>query len=75
MIRIVRRRLCACTCVLVALLGVGGAELVKDAQPDLFSGNERQSPTQLDQTVDEIRDRFGGEALSRARAMDPDQIR
>ena len=59
----------------VRLLGVGGAELVKDAQPDLFAAEERQSPSHLDQAVDEIRDRFGGDALSRARAMDPDQIR
>ena len=59
----------------IRLLGVGGAELVKDAQPDLFAAEDRQSPTQLDEAVDEIRDRFGGDALSRARAMDPDQIR
>jgi DNA polymerase-4 len=59
----------------VRLLGVGGSELAKDAQQDLFAQQETKSPSQLDQAVDEIRDRFGDDSLERARAMDPEQIR
>jgi len=59
----------------VRLLGVGGSELSPDAQPDLFSPEITTGGSQLDQTVDDIRDRFGDLSLSRARTMDPDQIR
>ena len=59
----------------VRLLGVGGSDLARDAQPDLFAPAETRGPSPLDQTVDDIRDRFGDESLARARAMDPDQIR
>lgn len=59
----------------IRLLGVGGSELVKDAQPDLFAPALPAGGSQLDQTVDRIRDRFGSSSLGRARTLDPDQIR
>lgn len=59
----------------IRLLGVGGSDLTKDAQPDLFAPDVAAGGTQLDQTVDEIRDRFGNLSVGRARTLDPDQIR
>ena len=59
----------------IRLLGVGGSDLANDAQPDLFAPEVAAGGTQLDQTVDEIRDRFGNMAVGRARTLDPDQIR
>ena len=59
----------------IRLLGVGGSELARDAQPDLFAPADDKTASPLDQTVDEIRERFGDTSLGRARAMDPDQIR
>lgn len=59
----------------VRLLGVGGSDLVKDAQPDLFAPDVPAGGSQLDQTVDSIRDRFGDLSLGRARNMDRNQIR
>ena len=59
----------------IRLLGVGGSDLNKDAQPDLFAPDVAAGGTQLDQTVDEIRDRFGSLSVGRARTLDPDQIR
>ena len=59
----------------IRLLGVGGSDLSRDAQPDLFAPDIAAGGTQLDQTVDEIRDRFGSLSVGRARTLDPDQIR
>jgi DNA polymerase-4 len=59
----------------VRLLGVGGSELARDAQPDLFTPVASAGGSQLDQAVDEIRDKFGDLSLGRARTMDSDQIR
>jgi DNA polymerase-4 len=59
----------------IRLLGVGGCNLANDAQPDLFAPEVAAGGTQLDQTVDEIRDRFGKLSLGRARTLDSDQIR
>jgi DNA polymerase-4 len=59
----------------IRLLGVGGSELAKDAQPDLFAPSLPAGGTQLDQTVDQIRKRFGDLSLNRARSLDLDQIR
>ena len=59
----------------VRLLGVGGSDLANDAQPDLFAPEVAAGGPQLDQTVDEIRDRFGNLSVGRARTLDPDQIR
>jgi DNA polymerase-4 len=57
------------------LLGVGGSDLARDAQPDLFAPGVEAGGTPLDQAVDEIRDRFGNLSVGRARTLDPDQIR
>ena len=59
----------------VRLLGVGGSDLANDVQPDLFAPEVAAGGPQLDQTVDEIRDRFGNLSVGRARTLDPDQIR
>jgi DNA polymerase-4 len=59
----------------IRLLGVGGSDLANDAQPDLFAPEVAAGGTQLDQTVDEIRDRFGNLSVGRARTLDSDQIR
>ena len=59
----------------IRLLGVGGSDLANDAQPDLFAPEVAAGGTQLDQTVDEIRDRFGKLSVGRARTLDSDQIR
>jgi DNA polymerase-4 len=62
----------------IRLLGVGGSELAPAAQGDLFSVDNGQSSRdgpELDRTVDEIRGRFGNEALGRARALGPRQLR
>ena len=54
----------------IRLLGVGGGNLVRAEQPDLFAdeGTDRT----IDKTVDEIRDRFGKDVLGRARTLDRD---
>lgn len=52
----------------IRLLGVGGSGLVPALQPDLFASTEAQPV--IDQTVDEIRDRFGAAALGRARTLE-----
>jgi len=59
----------------VRLLGVGGSDLVKDAQPDLFAPDVPAGGSPLDQTIDSIRDRFGDLSLGRARTMERNQIR
>jgi DNA polymerase-4 len=59
----------------IRLLGVGGSDLANDAQPDLFAPEVAAGGTHLDQTVDQIRDRFGNLSVGRARALDSDQIR
>ena len=52
----------------IRLLGVGGSDLVRAAQPDLFAAENGDSA--VDKTVDEIRDRFGNTLLTRARTLD-----
>lgn len=59
----------------IRLLGVGGSELVRAGQADLFdtgldpTGDRKGS--QLDRTVDDIRGRFGKLAVARARTLSP----
>ena len=48
----------------IRLLGVGGAELSKDAQLDLFAPEQPTGGNKLDRTVDEIRDRFGNTSVA-----------
>lgn len=59
----------------VRLLGVGGSDFAATGQADLFSNSSTASAAQLDQAVDQIRDRFGNLAVSRARTLGPRQIR
>jgi DNA polymerase-4 len=54
----------------VRLLGVGGSNLEKVGQADLFAADGDRGSAPLDSMVDEIRDRFGAAALERARTMD-----
>ena len=51
----------------VRLLGVGGSNLSKAEQGDLFADIDAESG--VDKTVDEIRNRFGSDALGRARTL------
>ena len=59
----------------VRLLGVGGNDLARDAQRDLFAPEVPAGGSGLDQAVDEIRDRFGDVALGRAGTLNSGQIR
>ena len=54
----------------VRLLGVGCSSLAAARQPDLFGDSDTARSTDFDRTVDEIRDRFGNEALARARTLE-----
>ncbi|NND36027.1 MAG: DNA polymerase IV [Gammaproteobacteria bacterium] len=54
----------------VRLLGVGGSNLEKAGQADLFAADGDGKSAPLDSMVDEIRDRFGTAAVERARTMD-----
>ena len=58
----------------IRLLGVGGSHLVRDSQPDLFDAPQ-ESAAHLDSAADEVRERFGNASLSRARTLDPGEIR
>lgn len=54
----------------IRLLGVGGNNLAPARQSDLFSTDIKQGNTVVDNTVDEIRDRFGTSSVARARTLD-----
>ena len=54
----------------IRLLGVGGSHLAPAAQADLFAAAPNQPDAPIDQTVDEIRDRFGSASVARARTLD-----
>lgn len=54
----------------VRLLGVGGSNLVPAEQQDLFATDSEQGKMVVDNTVDEIRDRFGTSSVARARTLD-----
>jgi len=53
----------------IRLLGVGGSDFSPDVQQDLFADSGDRPASELDQTVDDIRERFGAGALGRARAL------
>ncbi len=59
----------------VRLLGLGGSALRSADQLDLFSPQTVAGGSPIDQTVDEIRERFGDLSLGRARSLNSDQIR
>lgn len=54
----------------VRLLGVGGSKLAPAAQPDLFAADSAKNPAVVDETVDEIREKFGSLSVGRARILD-----
>jgi DNA polymerase-4 len=54
----------------IRLLGVGCSSLAPAGQPDLFGDGDSGPASGFDRTVDEIRDRFGSDSLTRARTLD-----
>lgn len=50
-------------------VGVSGLVEARRAQQSLFADEDREKQTQLDQTADRIRERFGSSALHRASGM------
>jgi len=58
----------------IRLLGVGGSGLAPAAQDDLFAGQDTAPGTEVDRTVDEIRDRFGSASVGRARTLDSNKV-
>ena len=59
----------------IRLLGVGGSVLGGADQLDLFAPQTETGGSKIDQTVDDIRERFGKLSVSRARSLNRDQIR
>jgi len=59
----------------IRLLGVGGGSLGGADQLDLFAPQTAAAGTALDQTMDQIRERFPDLSLGRARGLDSDRIR
>lgn len=55
----------------IRLLGVGASNLAPILQPDLFAAATPQDRLAIDETVDEIREKFGNASLARARTLDP----
>jgi len=54
----------------VRLLGIGGSNLARTEQHDLFAADSNQAAGAMDRTVDRIRDRFGDTTVARARTLD-----
>ena len=54
----------------IRLLGVSCSSLAPAEQPDLFGDCDSGQASEFDRTVDEIRDRFGGDSVARARTLD-----
>ncbi len=54
----------------IRLLGVGGSNLAPGVQADLFAGDTTQNASVIDETVDEIREKFGSLSVSRAKTLD-----
>lgn len=56
----------------IRLLGVGGSALGAADQLDLFAPQTETGGSKIDQTVDDIRERFGNLSVSRARSLNRD---
>ncbi len=54
----------------IRLLGVGCSSLAPAEQPDLFGDGDTSQSSDFDRTIDAIRDRFGSDALTRAKTLD-----
>ncbi len=54
----------------IRLLGVGGSNLSPARQPDLFADESARNMSAIDETVDEIREKFGSLSLGRAKTLD-----
>jgi DNA polymerase-4 len=54
----------------IRLLGVGGSKLVPARQADLFADGPVQDGSAIDETVDEIRKKFGSLSVARAKTLD-----
>ncbi len=54
----------------IRLLGVGGSNLAPGEQADLFADDTAQNASVIDETVDEIREKFGSLSVSRAKTLD-----
>ena len=54
----------------IRLLGIGGGKLVAAEQPDLFADDASESASAIDETVDEIREKFGSLSVGRAKTLD-----
>lgn len=61
--------------VRIRLLGLGASGLASAVQLDLFSPQTVTGGSSIDQTVDEVRQRFGDLSLGRARSLNAGQIR
>jgi len=55
----------------IRLLGVGASNLAPAQQADLFAENGQFTHLAIDETVDEIHEKFGAASMSRARTLDP----
>ena len=54
----------------IRLLGVGCTSLAPAEQPDLFGDGDTSRSSDFERTIDAIRDRFGSDALARAKTLD-----
>jgi DNA polymerase-4 len=54
----------------IRLLGVGASKLSPAEQRDLFADDDVATVSDVDQTVDDIRDRFGNLSVGRARTLE-----
>ena len=54
----------------IRLLGVGGNDLAPAEQADLFASDVAESKSLIDETVDEIREKFGSLSVARAKTLD-----
>jgi len=54
----------------IRLLGVAGSKLTPAEQPDLFASDDTRNHSVIDETVDEIREKFGSLSVGRAKTLD-----